>query len=175
MACLNLPIHVRYAPQNIYLAGIIPGPREPSLDELNRVLTPLVDELLMLWTRGLYLTRTALRWMGRFVRVAMIPLVCDLPALRKAAGFAGHSAKNFCSFCRLQKADITNLDRETWPKQRTWEEHLRLATEWRDGDADTRKNIFEKHGLRWSELLRLPYWDPTRFAVIDTMHNLFLG
>ncbi|TDL13162.1 hypothetical protein BD410DRAFT_735657, partial [Rickenella mellea] len=31
------------------------------------------------------------------------------------------------------------------------------------------------HGLRWSELLRLPYWDPIKFTVVDTMHALFLG
>ncbi|KIK22681.1 hypothetical protein PISMIDRAFT_11400 [Pisolithus microcarpus 441] len=28
---------------------------------------------------------------------------------------------------------------------------------------------------RWSELLRLPYWDPTRFVVVEAMHNFFLG
>jgi len=35
--------------------------------------------------------------------------------------------------------------------------------------------IFAQTGVRWSELLRLPYFDPTRFVVIDVMHNLFLG
>lgn len=30
-------------------------------------------------------------------------------------------------------------------------------------------------GIRWSELLRLPYYEPARFLVIDPMHNLFLG
>ena len=35
--------------------------------------------------------------------------------------------------------------------------------------------IFERHGIRWSELLRLPYWDPTRYALVDAMHNLYLG
>jgi hypothetical protein len=30
-------------------------------------------------------------------------------------------------------------------------------------------------GVKWSELLCLPYFDPTRFVVIDAMHNLFLG
>jgi hypothetical protein len=29
--------------------------------------------------------------------------------------------------------------------------------------------------LRWSELLRLPYFDPSQFVVLDAMHNLFLG
>ncbi|KAF8220225.1 hypothetical protein L208DRAFT_1335077, partial [Tricholoma matsutake] len=27
----------------------------------------------------------------------------------------------------------------------------------------------------WSELLWLPYYDPTWFLVVDPMHNLFLG
>ncbi|TFK82784.1 hypothetical protein K466DRAFT_448463, partial [Polyporus arcularius HHB13444] len=172
---LNLPPAIRYAPENIYLAGIIPGPREPRLEELNRLLTPLVDELLTLWTRGLYLTRTSLRWMGRMVRVALIPLVCDLPALRKAAGFGGHQATYFCSFCPLPRKEMRNLDRESWPRPRTWEEHVTLAEEWRDGTEAEREKVFKAHGLRWSELLRLPYWDPTRFAVLDVMHNLFLG
>ncbi len=175
MACLNLPIELRYAPENIYLAGIIPGPREPKLHQLNHLLGPLVDELLTLWTRGLYLTRTAHRWMGRLIRVAMIPLVCDLPALRKTVGLSGHSSDQFCSFCRLPKREINDLDRPNWPAARTWEEHIHLAEQWRDGDEAARKATWELNGVRWSELLRLPYWDPTRFAVLDAMHNLFLG
>ena len=35
--------------------------------------------------------------------------------------------------------------------------------------------IFKETGVRWSELLRLLYWDPTRFLAIDGMHNLLLG
>ena len=38
-----------------------------------------------------------------------------------------------------------------------------------------RQRIFEETGVRWSELLRLPYWDPIMFTVIDTMHNHYLG
>lgn len=34
---------------------------------------------------------------------------------------------------------------------------------------------FAASGLRWLELLRLPYFDPTRFIVVDSMHNLLLG
>ena len=29
--------------------------------------------------------------------------------------------------------------------------------------------------VRWSELLRLPYFDPIRFLTVDPMHCLFLG
>jgi len=50
-ACLNLPLDIRYKPENMYLAGIIPGPTEPSGDQLNHFLEPLIDELIDSWER----------------------------------------------------------------------------------------------------------------------------
>ncbi|KAF9228564.1 hypothetical protein BS17DRAFT_658857, partial [Gyrodon lividus] len=38
MACLNLPLDIRYKPENLYLAGIIPGPSQPSLKNLNHYI-----------------------------------------------------------------------------------------------------------------------------------------
>ncbi|KZT10149.1 uncharacterized protein LAESUDRAFT_756338 [Laetiporus sulphureus 93-53] len=56
------------------------------------------------------------------------------------------------------------------------EDVLKFAEEWRDAQTKTRQAaIFRKTGVRWSELLRLPYWDPTRGVIVDSMHNLFLG
>ncbi|KAL7284233.1 hypothetical protein ACG7TL_001515 [Trametes sanguinea] len=175
LVCLNLPPHLRYRPENVYLAGIIPGPKEPELHELNHYLRPLVDELLTLWHRGLYVGRSSFNSSGWLIRAAVVPLVCDLPALRKTAGFASHSAKRFCSFCLLLKPNISNLDRSSWPR-RSREDHYNIARRWRDADSDAeRGRLFDKYGIRWSELLRLPYWDPTRFSLLDAMHNLFLG
>ncbi|KAK0241044.1 hypothetical protein EDD85DRAFT_731715, partial [Armillaria nabsnona] len=34
---------------------------------------------------------------------------------------------------------------------------------------------YDASGIRWSELLRLPYFDPSRMIIVDSMHNLFLG
>ena len=45
-------------------------------------------------------------------------------------------------------------------------------------DAPTRAErarIFQRTGVRWSVLLELPYWDPTKHVVVDAMHNLFLN
>ena len=39
----------------------------------------------------------------------------------------------------------------------------------------TREDHFKEHGVRWTELFRLPYMDPIRFAVVDPMYCLFLG
>lgn len=175
MICMNLPVHLRYRVENVYLVGIIPGPSEPSTSQMNHFLRPLVDELLQFWHTGYYFSRTATYESGRLVRAVVIPLVCDVPALRKVAGFMGHSGHSFCSFCRLQDHDITNFDVDTWPRY-TWEEHVRLASEWRDAPNEKdRDAIWKRHSIRWSELLRLPYWDITKYAVLDAMHNLFLG
>ncbi|KAJ3013480.1 hypothetical protein NUW54_g1582 [Trametes sanguinea] len=133
LVCLNLPPELRYLPENVYLAGIIPGPAEPELHQLNHFLRPLIDELLVLWHRGLYLSHTALG-SGLLVRVAVIPL------------------------------------------RFTREEHLKHAKRWKDAPTEAEWNrLFKKYGLRWSEILRLPYWDPTKFALVDAMHNLLLG
>jgi len=37
-----------------------------------------------------------------------------------------------------------------------------------------RTKVFQEYGAKWSELLRLPYWDPTKFVVIDSMHGFYL-
>ncbi|KIM67472.1 hypothetical protein SCLCIDRAFT_41335, partial [Scleroderma citrinum Foug A] len=47
MGCNNLlPVHLCYNIENVYLAGIIPGPQEPPQYYLNHILYPLVDDLL---------------------------------------------------------------------------------------------------------------------------------
>ena len=69
---------------------------------------------------------------------------------------------------------MDELNTDLWG-QRTLQEHLELATRWRDGTSEDRKKIFDEHYVRWSELLALPYWDPTRFVVLDSMHALLLG
>lgn len=152
LVCLSLPPELRFLPEYMCLLGIIPGPHEPSLHQLNHFLRPLIDEFLILWYSGIRLSRTALHSTGRLVRAVIIPLICDLPALRKTAGFAGHGSKHFCSFCLLKKVDINDLTRP-WPS-RTWGEHLDIARRWRDAKTEVERDaIFDEHGLRWSELL----------------------
>ncbi|TFK17272.1 hypothetical protein FA15DRAFT_554437, partial [Coprinopsis marcescibilis] len=35
LVCHNLPFHMWYRTENVYLAGIIPGPSEPNFDQIN--------------------------------------------------------------------------------------------------------------------------------------------
>ncbi|KAJ3530036.1 hypothetical protein NMY22_g8740 [Coprinellus aureogranulatus] len=175
MVCMSLPIHLRYRVENIYLVGIIPGPNEPNVNQINHVLRPLVDSLLRFWHAGVRFTWTAGHPHGCLVRAVVAALICDIPAMRKVGGFAGHSANLFCSFCKLLRSQIANLERATWPP-RTREDHLDAATRYKQAeDKKSREKEFEENGVRWSELLRLPYWEPLQFGVLDSMHNLFLN
>ncbi|KDQ52056.1 hypothetical protein JAAARDRAFT_50392 [Jaapia argillacea MUCL 33604] len=75
----------------------------------------------------------------------------------------------------LTSPNIDNTDPSTW-ERRTREEYLEHAEEWlQASSAKAREKIFKRYGVHWSELLRLPYWDPTNMVVVDAMHNLFLG
>jgi hypothetical protein len=174
MVCFNLPPEIRYDVENVYLVGIIPGPDEPSTSEINHMLRPLIDGLLVLWQGGVYLSSTPKHCHGRLIQAALIPLICDLPAARRVSGLGAHSFRLFCSECKLTKAEINDLDPSNW-ERRTQEEHRRHAEDWRNAQTlSEQTRLFKKHGIRWSELLRLPYWDPTKHIVIDSMHGFYL-
>ncbi|KAI0324440.1 hypothetical protein GY45DRAFT_1262843 [Cubamyces sp. BRFM 1775] len=159
----------------MYLVGVIPGPSKPSLEEINPFLGLLVDDLLEFWEPGVWYSRTAKSASRHLVRAALVPVICDVPGARQVSGLGAHSSKYFCSFCLLELEDIENFDTSTWPR-RTLHDHRRNAERWRDAaSAEERVAIFKESGARWSELLRLPYWDPIKFTVVDSMHNLYLG
>lgn len=177
LCCINLPIMVRYKPENLFLVGLIPGPHEPVLDTINHFLRPIIDDFLILWERGLklqYEPNATISCKYKLVRAAIIALVTDMPASKKISGNLSHSADAFCSRCDLRKDDINNLDVKSWP-ERTCEDHRKAAFEWLHASLERRKVLEKEFGIRFSELDRLPYFDPPRQAVVDIMHNLFLG
>ncbi|MBW0496699.1 hypothetical protein O181_036414 [Austropuccinia psidii MF-1] len=91
LTCLNLPSSEPDKEENMFLYAMIPGPKEPSLDQMNSILEPLVMELQILWN-GIWSSNTHDFPQGRPIRVALLPLIADLPALHKVAGFASLSA-----------------------------------------------------------------------------------
>lgn len=175
LVCLTLPFKVRYRPENIFIAGVVPGPREPSLEQMNWVLRPIVTQLQTLWTPGLLLSQTHLYKQGRLIRAALLPFIADIPALRRSLGFPSATATYFCSYCLLKKREINNFDTTSWPL-RTCAQHRLWAQEARDAKTvSERKKIFKTHGVRYSVLIDLEYWDIIESHVVDSMHNLLLG
>lgn len=56
------------------------------------------------------------------------------------------------------------------------EEHRREGMEWRHANTSTSgQKIEREYGIRFTELLRLSYFDTVRFSVVDPMHNVLLG
>lgn len=176
MACLNLPLDIRYKPENMYLAGIIPGPTQPSLENLNHYIRPLVSQLAASWAQGVRYSRTANYPEGRVTRSAVALAVCDLPAARHLAALAGTTSHFLCSACNCyHKANYGRTDFEKWvPRDK---DKLRQYAEWwRDAPTTAeRERLFKEHGVRYSELWRLPYWDPPHQLVVDSMHCILEG
>ncbi|KZS86463.1 hypothetical protein SISNIDRAFT_383265, partial [Sistotremastrum niveocremeum HHB9708] len=157
----------------VYLVAIIPGPSKPSKDQINRLLEPLVTELLVFWHSGV--TIATARWRkGRLIRCVLIPLICDKVGAHEVGGFRSHSASLCCPYCYITQAELDKLD-TNYPL-RSSADHREAAELWRDAESEMERDLIEAElGVRWSELLRLPYWDPICFMVIDSMHLLLLG
>ena len=179
LSIMNLPRNVRFLQQNIILVGIIPGPREPSL-HMNTFLKPLVEELKQLWAGVAISTYCGV---DAIIRAALLCVGCDLPAARKVCGFVGHRAKMGCSKCLLpfptkhfgEKPDYSDFDRSHWT-QRDNESHRRLARKYQECNTLSDRQVIERvHGVRYTCLLQLVYFDASRMCIVDPMHNLLLG
>lgn len=177
LANLNLPETIRYLPEHIFILGIIPGPKEPVLEELNHYIRPIIDQLEIGWKRGFHISQTAdAPEHGESVEVALVLSVNDMPAARKVAALAGHGAHFYCTACNCYGIEtMYNTAIEEWSPRNVFE--LRHKAEaWRDAETLKERNqIFADYGVRWSELWRLPYWDPTRMLVVDSMHCILEG
>ena len=68
IVCLNLPPSMRYKLENMFLSGVIPGPKEPPLTALNPYLRPLVNDLIDFWETGVKFSWTYTCETGRLVR-----------------------------------------------------------------------------------------------------------
>jgi hypothetical protein len=179
-AICNLPRDIRFKRENMLLLGLLPGPDEVSLHKINHYLAPIVNELESLWS-GVTLKNTHECLNGKKIKAALILVSCDIPAARKICGHV--SALVSCHRCEKKAnyeegqhnfAEMSNMDE--WFIARNSTQHRQDAIGWRRCNSQSSRKRFVKNtGVRWSELLRLPYFDPIKFLVVDPMHCLFLG
>lgn len=175
-AICNLPRELRFKPENMLILGLMPGPNEASLHQINHYLAPIVDQFQSFW-EGVTLNQTFEHLSGRLIKCAIIACCCDIPAARKLCGH--YSANVSCHRC-LKVAKNRNFsgidDIDEWFIAKDMNEHREAALEWRQCKSnEARKRHAKKFHARWSEMLRLPYFDPIRFLPVDPMHNLFIG
>lgn len=164
LSCLLLPPDMRNKPENLCLVGIIPGPREPSGEEIDHFLRPLVEVMKDSWAEGsIYRTHECPG--GRLVRSAIALSVNDLPMARKIMGIANYIDKNIAK----------EKDFDAW-RVRTLQRVREDALKWRNAASQKeRKRLYGQTGVRHSVLMELEYWDPTSMVPVDSMHLFFLG
>jgi hypothetical protein len=173
LVCLNLPPDLRFKTEYLFFAGMIPGPSEPTVTTLNNILDPLVDEFLQLDKGVTVATQRCPD--GRPVRARLVPVIADLVAIRKATGFAAHSAKHFCSYCTLQRDGIERCDVSTW-SARIHSNVLKASKLWKTARTVKRRDtLFKASGVRYSALHRLAYRNTVEHNVLGIMHNWMEG
>ena len=156
---------------------MLPGPSEPS--NINSYLEPLVRELSDFWHgKELNIYNVSEK---KLVRCALLCAACDLPAGRKLCGFLSYTAHSGCSRCKKSflstpgEMDYSGFDHDKWLKKISME-HRQAASQ--ISACNTKcavASIEARSGYCYTELLQLPYFDPSRMLTIDPMHNLFLG
>ncbi|GET66746.1 uncharacterized protein LOC109476669 isoform X1 [Rhizophagus irregularis DAOM 181602=DAOM 197198] len=179
----NLPRTKKNKPENIIYLGFLPGPKEVRLEHINHYLAPIVDELLELW-KGWRVPKTYQYTEGLDIKVALIIGSSDTPATRKLFGHG--SAVMKCHRCEKRSTYSEVYKKTHYGGMQEYDKwvtnpinpllHRQYAHEWLQCNLkSSRDTHFKEHGVRWSELLCLPYMDSIRFAVVDPMHCLFLG
>ena len=180
LTILNLPRAERLLKKWTLLVGLIPGPSEPET-HMNTFLKPLVDDLLTLW-HGISIEGEGGRKLN--VRGILLCVSCDLPALRKVTQFLGHKANLGCNICEFsaEREGGRGFGRMSYHTKdfnfnyRNRETVCEQGEEYKSAHTITEsKQIAKKNGVRFSELHRLPYFDPSRMCAVDPMHALMLG
>ena len=80
MACLNLPPSLCYKPKNLFLFGVILGPREPFVEEVGHFIEPIVNMLNRSWRDGTKFNCTKSSNCGRTECSMLAVIVTDLVA-----------------------------------------------------------------------------------------------
>ena len=85
--------------------------------------------------------------------------------MRKEGNYENHQH----NFARME-------DMDEWFIARDSSQHRQNAIGWQRCNSNAARTRFVKQtGIRWSELLRLSYFDPIQFLTVNPMHCLFLG
>ncbi|KAF9508695.1 hypothetical protein BS47DRAFT_1365780 [Hydnum rufescens UP504] len=193
MIC-NLPRGIRFLWEETILLATVPGPREPSLEQLNEVIEPFVREMFLL-EQGLPFKVHSFQH-EQIIHAKLWFNASDLPASRKFVGNASHSKPgHFCSFCNKDSSclsDASGFDPDSMgvvmeivgsmahdpflafvhqdeSKQTQYAFFSRWAT-----TASARERLFNKNGKQFSALNALPQWGYS-CSPVDLMHSAFLG
>ncbi|MBW0513516.1 hypothetical protein O181_053231 [Austropuccinia psidii MF-1] len=145
LICLNLPPSERLKPENVYVSGIVPGPKEPTALQLNYLLMPLIKEIKELW-QGYHFSPTSTGPSGSFIHVAILTAIVDVVAMRKLTGFISHSGNDFCNFCTIHKAQIEEVGPQ-FHYMPSYQNHESTIAKWLWESPQQRQAILPEYGV----------------------------
>ncbi|KAF9455543.1 hypothetical protein BDZ94DRAFT_1179759, partial [Collybia nuda] len=177
----DLPREDRFLQVNVLCPCILPGPKEPNQIQLNHALEPPIKEIAIL-KNGVYLFLCVQMDVHgedtqADVYTDLFLLNCDTPAIQKFNGVAGHGHNiHPCFYCDTTLPDIdTQKGYDNSWNEKTDFSMLRQAFNAKDAAPAREKGILDGYGIHWSPLNLIPGWRPVSLAVLDFMHNIFLG
>lgn len=172
--CLNLPPEIRFLPENVFIVGMMPAPHSPTIWTISHILVSFQRAIAEFDLPGKIIA-THSHPGGITIALRLIPLIADLQAIRKVAGFLSHAAGLFCSFCNCHKDDIEDLDYNSW-QMRNGATVRAQAMEWQNLVTVTAKETLARQtGVRWTPMHNFPYWNPAKYVVLGFMHNFLEG
>ncbi|KAJ3906770.1 hypothetical protein F5879DRAFT_987125 [Lentinula edodes] len=182
LVCLNLPLSMRNDPAWIFIPGLIQGKSEPDAknSEHRHYWRLLIDEFSAGYLRGLqprhtYRSHSSEGLNERVFRVAIAGVLMDFKAARPFAGFLDVTSHHTCFLCKCwHRAHLGRTDYQNWTTAGV--EFLKRGAEaWLNAKTPKERNEIEFfYGTRYSELWRLPYWNPIKQLLVDPMHIFFL-
>ncbi|QRV80005.1 Transposase family Tnp2 protein [Ceratobasidium sp. AG-Ba] len=170
MVCLNLPADVRYNASNAYLVSMVPGPKEIKAEHLHAFIKPIVDDMLEMYSPGIWVARTHKCPRGRRVRAAIGIKSMDIPAARGTGGFASHGHTCLCHLCNAKRTAIDRSNLSTFQLQNIVA-HCQIVDLWLGASSPAeRQKVFDTYGVRYVDWLRFPWWNPFESIVVGPMH-----
>ncbi|EPQ59179.1 hypothetical protein GLOTRDRAFT_54945, partial [Gloeophyllum trabeum ATCC 11539] len=174
--CINdLPIQERFVQRNMLCACIMPGPKEPTAQQLNHCMEPSTKEIAEL-KKGVKMDIFGEEPQEVFADETLDD--CDTPGARKMCGLASHThGMQPCPWCHATSTDINKpegYEPDSFVKKDD-SELLRQSFISKGAHPLRQTQILDDYGIRWCVKSLLPEWLPTRKCALDFMHNIFLG
>ncbi|MBW0508257.1 hypothetical protein O181_047972 [Austropuccinia psidii MF-1] len=140
LICLDLPPSERLKPDNVYVEGMIPGPKEPTALQLNYLSMSLIKELKELW-QGYHFSPTSTGPSGSFIRVAILKVIVDVVAMCKLTGLISHSGNHFWNCCTIHQAQIEEIGPQ-FHYTHSYQNHKSTIVKWLRASPQQRQAIF---------------------------------
>ncbi|QRV83198.1 Transposase family tnp2 [Ceratobasidium sp. AG-Ba] len=171
----NLPFYLRTLIENMILAIVVPGPKEPTGYAMDQIMEPLVDDLIEL-SRGVQLpvfNQQTGQIEMRTVYATLSMLLLDWMARIKCTGHVGLTSEmNHCLYCTMRQCHLS-LERGyrvDGYQMRDPFGHLQFKHEWLRQPEPDREAVRQVHGTRFIEFDRIPSFYSFDNCPIDGMH-----